>query len=136
MNVLRDGKRRQLLLVASVLPLAVSVIALVANPMAPSKPTNTTLAHRGSNQADIKPTSAKESCGLQHFSAVASQVLVGRSEVPRIEGYVVVTKQEFGGLLALDYLCETSKIEDVFRVQWHLIGKVWEVKKISRLPVR
>lgn len=133
---LRSVGKLRLLVVAGVLPLAVSVIALVGYQTAPTKPTNTTQAFIGSNKPDIQPTIASEGCGRQQISALASQVLVGRSDVPRLEGYVVVTKQDFGGLLALDYLCKTNKLEDVFRVQWHLIGKFWEVKKISRLPVR
>ena len=123
-------------MVAGALPLAVSVIALVGYQTAATKPTNSTQGFIGSNKPDIQPTIASEGCGRQQISAVASRVFVGRPEVPRLEGFVVVTKREFGGLLVVDYLCKANKTEYLFRVQWYLFGKFWEVKKISRLPDR
>lgn len=77
-----------------------------------------------------------DGCSLEEIGRNAGFRSFPRSAAPQLDGYVVVTKQAFGGLLAVDYRCSNPKSQVIFRVYWHLNEDVWEVKKISPLPVK
>ena len=75
-------------------------------------------------------------CSLEEISRTSRLRSFPRSGAPQLDGYVAVSKQAFGGWLAVDYRCSNPKSQVIFRVHWHLNEDVWEVKKISPLPVK
>ena len=75
-------------------------------------------------------------CTVEDFGPIATRGSFSNSTAPKLEGYVLVTKQTFGGLFAIDYRCNSLQNRDIFRVQLQLIGESWVVNKISRLPMK
>jgi hypothetical protein len=81
-------------------------------------------------------TKTPAACTVEDFGPIATRGSYSSSTAPKLEGYVLVSKQAFGGLLAIDYRCNSLESQDNFRVQLQLIDESWVVKKISRLPVK
>jgi hypothetical protein len=75
-------------------------------------------------------------CTVEDFGPIATRGSYSSSTAPKLEGYVLASKQAFGGLLAIDYRCNLIENQYFFRVHLQLIDESWVVKKISRLPVK
>jgi hypothetical protein len=75
-------------------------------------------------------------CTLEDFGPIATRGSYSSSTAPKLEGYVLESKQAFGGLLAIDYRCNSPQNQHIFRAELQLIDASWAVKKISRLPVK
>lgn len=83
----------------------------------------------------IDPIS-QDPCGFEAPAFIAANEKLSRGNAPSLEGFDSVVSHAMGGILIADYKCASSRSAALIRVRWELANASWQLKQVSRPPLR
>jgi len=78
----------------------------------------------------------QDPCGFEAPAFIAANEKPSREDAPSVEGFDSVVSHPMGGVLIADYKCASSRSAALIRVRWELANASWQLKQVSRPPLR